>query len=181
MSRCSRHVCALAVAASLGCNAIAGINDPVDPPSGSSGTPPGGSSGASSGGDASLARFVGTWRNVRRLTTSCGAAQQETAAADLDAFELQITTSDSGLVIALTYAPTCRLGTTVSGDVATFASGQECRFASASATAVYSYSDASTFTLTSATTAELDIAAIAQQEGASDLCAYAEVSLLEKQ
>lgn len=176
----SRYACALVVTASLGCNAIAGINDPIDPPAGSSGTS-GGSSGGSSGADPALERFVGTWRNVQQVTASCGDAPVETAQGDLAAFELQITTGTSGLVLTLTHYPECHLEATVSGDVAAFHAGQQCTFAFTSGTSQLSYLDTSTFTLTSATTAKMYIAAVSAVAGGSDTCTYEEGSLLEKQ
>ena len=178
----SRYACALAVTASVGCNTIAGINDPVDPPAGSSGSSgtSGGSSGGSSGGDPALERFVGTWRNVGQLRALCGNAPVETAPADLAAFELQITSSASGLVLTLVNFPGCSLASTVSGDVATFTAGQQCTFAVPGGTLQYSYSGSSTFTLTSATEAKMYIVADTQGSDGST-CAYEEGSLLEKQ
>jgi hypothetical protein len=177
MHRSALAVFVLAASASIGCNTIAGINDPVDPP-GSSGSS--GSSGAVDGGSTSDAdRFVGTWRNTKQVTAVCGNAPQLSPQADVP-FRFQIARSDSGIVITLASFPDCSLAFTVSGDVATAVAGQQCTFQLTNETDRYAYLPSSTFTLTTATTAEVYIAANATQVG-GPTCSYEEASYYERE
>jgi hypothetical protein len=178
MHRSALAAFVLVACASSGCNTIAGINDPVDPPASSGSS---GSSGAVDGGGATsdADRFVGTWRNTKQVTAVCGNAPQLSPQPDVP-FRFQIAKSDSGIVITLASFPDCSLAFTVSGDVATAVAGQQCTFRLTNETDRYAYLPSSTFTLKTATTAELYIAANAGQVG-GPTCSYEEASDYERE
>ena len=172
MSRSPHRLCALLASVVLGCNAIAGINQPIDPPADAA--------APDAAAPDSPSSFVGTWRNTGQVTALCGEQPQPTT-PDADA-QLMITQSDNGLVISLPRYPDCRLGFTVSGAVATVIAGQQCTFDLSGGRLRLSYSTSSTFTLTSATTAELYVFADSTlADGSGGTCTYEEGSTFQKE
>jgi hypothetical protein len=180
MTQWAHRACALVAVATLACNSIAGINDPVDPPGTSGGTPDAGTSGDGGVEVSGIDRFVGTWRNTKQVTAVCGNAPTATPPAELD-LELRIAKSDVGLVLTLVQFPDCSLTFTVSGDVATASPNQECTFALTTGTLRYSYLTTSTFTLEPGAPAQAYLAAVVTPVGGSGSCDYEEASLYQKE
>lgn len=144
MKASSLHLCALLLSVGAGCNAIAGINEPIDPPGSSGGTTSG---GTTSGGTTSgIDRFVGHWiAPSATQTVQCGDGKPVSQSGSL---ELVLTKdTDTEIVITPADAPDCHIRCAVSENTATALPDQECTVALASETDTYKYSQPTTFTI----------------------------------
>lgn len=101
--------CTLFVGA-LGCNQIAGINEPLSPDGGSTG-----------GSAADIDRFVGSWKTAGKITLTCPNSDPVTADTTNAVTLARGTSSD--LVATDT---SCSLALNVSGSTATFTPNQTC-------------------------------------------------------
>ncbi len=168
MVRKSRWPLLLTLVVTLGgCNAIVGIQDPLDPPSSSP--------GASIGLDA----FVGRWSSespaaVDRLT-NCRIKSNEIDFAATYTFEIEAV--GPGTLRGTNLAtPSCQVTLAASATTATFTQGTRCDFTGLSVTYT-----AATFTLTGDDRGTFDVAGTATLTGGGgDVCKYEGKLLLRR-
>lgn len=167
MSRGAKYVHAALVVGALGCNAIAGINDPIE--------------GTTGGSTVGVERFVGNWHNTLQSFQCPGIFDPQTTSGELDFI---ITSPGAGeLNLQLAQRRECNIRATVSGNTATAFPGQECSFVYANGqTGFYKYLAPGTFTVSAdGTTAAVEINANVTFQPANVSCTYHEESSYAKQ
>lgn len=133
----------MTLASGVGCNAIAGIHEPLDPAS---------EAGAgTSGGTANIDLFVGTWVTSTATQTVDGCPQAVSGTRAITLTIEKTGTSPGEITASNDIAPGCFLVLNVSGDTATLAPGQTCTFTGGGDTLTYSYASAGTFSVASGT------------------------------
>ena len=170
-------VLAITLASGAGCNAVAGIHDPLDPASEAGA----GTSGGTSGGTANVDQFVGTWVTTAATQAVTGCPQARMAKPSITLTLMQ--SGPSEITGTNDIAPGCSLVLNVSGDTATLAPGQICHFASGADTLTYSYASTSTLTVTSGGS-ELDehlIATVTSTLARGVTCNFDETAVFAKQ
>ena len=184
---------ALLLTCVLACNAIAGINDPVDKTPGTTtggvppGVPPG---GMDSGGPTptGAARFVGTWTTNDATQSLSGCTNPAIDGTDTNVVQtLSFTQGDTSGTVNATNPlyDGCLIRYGVAGDVATVLSGESCTGFNATAKqdVTFAYVPPNTFTLEGATGAfaRAHFTAQVDYQPASVQCLFEEISTYTKQ
>ena len=176
----------LFLATALGCNAIAGINEPIDGPRGGQ---DGGQNGGRDTGTGTQdtgtaptgsARFVGTWlttTGAQELSKCVPTDRQEPITAQFT----MTTGTGSDIEAKFDGAPDCLFKFSVSGDTATVVPGQVCTVTGNVRTDNYSY-NLMTFQLDAeGARGELRLVADLFVEPNMAECVFSEISVYDKQ
>jgi hypothetical protein len=177
----ARLASASVIAAALGCNAIAGINEPIDKPRDGNGVDAGGGGDGAGPPATNVSRFVGTWHTNAgtQELSDCNRAATVTT-AEIEFLVKPGTTSD--LVFVFGGAPACPFLLDVSGDTATLQAdpAQTCTIVSGGETQAYSYSLLTFMLSGDGKQGELRILAGIDYDPPDDACVFAEISVYNK-